>query len=244
VVTFFTMPKAFDGHIGIIQRNAIKSWTLLNPRPEIILFGDDPGVKEAAEEFNVRYEPDIERNELGTPLVSSLFEQGQLLASNDVMVYINADIILLPDSVDALDDFIDEFGANPNFLGIGERIDIDITEPLDFSGDWDERLRAGVKERGIHHGPTGIDYFIFKRGLYQTIPPFAIGRTAWDNWLVSKALMQAVPVIDMTRRVLAVHQNHVYNHKSLDEKAENYKIMGDVPAMHVVHATHKMKQKE
>src|SRR5436309_411668 len=39
MLTLFAAPKPFRGHIGIIQRNAITSWTKLQPRPEIILYG-------------------------------------------------------------------------------------------------------------------------------------------------------------------------------------------------------------
>jgi hypothetical protein len=31
VFTLFTVPKAFEGHIGVIQRNAFGSWARLRP---------------------------------------------------------------------------------------------------------------------------------------------------------------------------------------------------------------------
>ena len=43
MLTFFTTAKPFRGHNAIIQRNALKSWTLLRPDVEVILFGDDEG---------------------------------------------------------------------------------------------------------------------------------------------------------------------------------------------------------
>ena len=51
--TIFTIPKPFQGHIGTIQRNAIQSWTLLHPRPEIILFGSEAGTAQVAAELRV-----------------------------------------------------------------------------------------------------------------------------------------------------------------------------------------------
>ena len=39
-LTIFAMPKAFSGHTGMIQNNAIRSWARLDPKPEILLFGD------------------------------------------------------------------------------------------------------------------------------------------------------------------------------------------------------------
>lgn len=73
--TFFAMPKAFRGHVGMIQRNAIGSWLRLTPRPEVILFGDDDGVAEYAAEHGVTHEPLVSRNEHGTPLMDDMFRR-------------------------------------------------------------------------------------------------------------------------------------------------------------------------
>src|ERR1700687_5147464 len=43
VLTIFSAPKAFDGHVGIIQENAIQSWLCLRPKPKIILFSNEVG---------------------------------------------------------------------------------------------------------------------------------------------------------------------------------------------------------
>ena len=55
MLTLFAIPKAFRGEFNQIQRNAITSWTLLEPKPEIILLGDDEGTAEVAKEFGVRH---------------------------------------------------------------------------------------------------------------------------------------------------------------------------------------------
>ncbi|MFZ0637415.1 MAG: hypothetical protein WAM08_17985, partial [Candidatus Acidiferrales bacterium] len=66
MLTLFAMPKPFEGHIGIIQRNAITSWTRLTPQPEIILFGDEAGVAEIAGELGLRHVAHVKRNEKNT----------------------------------------------------------------------------------------------------------------------------------------------------------------------------------
>lgn len=63
MLTIFSCPKPFRGHINIIQRNAIRSWTLLQARPEIILIGNEEGTAEVCKEFGLRHIPDVERNE-------------------------------------------------------------------------------------------------------------------------------------------------------------------------------------
>jgi len=51
MITIFTTPKPFEDAKTIAsQRNAILSWKKMCPFCEIILFGDDYGVKEISEE--------------------------------------------------------------------------------------------------------------------------------------------------------------------------------------------------
>ena len=63
MLTIFTIPKAFNGHIDIIQRNAIKSWTLLEPKCQVILAGDDEGTDLAARDLGVEHIAKLTRNE-------------------------------------------------------------------------------------------------------------------------------------------------------------------------------------
>jgi len=210
MVTIFAIPKPFHNHVGIIQRNAIKSWSLLRPACEIILFGDAGGIKEAADEFGVRYDDNIMKNEYGTPYINSVFYRAEQLAKYDLLCYVNCDIILTNDLLKAVSEAANSF--KKHFLLLGRRWNIEIDKPLDFSFGWESRLRGLVDQSGWLEAPTGIDYFVFKKGLWGNIPPFAVGRTAWDNWLIYKAREQNIPVIDATSVVRAVHQVHQYFH--------------------------------
>jgi hypothetical protein len=209
MLTCFSIPKAFRGHTGIIQHNAIKSWTLMRPRPEIILFGDDEGTAEAAKSFSVRHVPQVARNEYGTPLLNDLFEQAQRAAAHDVLCYVNADVILMRDFFQAVDQVV---RWKTCFLLVGQRWDIDVRESLDFFAGWENDLRTRLSGQGVLHPSTGMDYFVFPRGMWGDIPPFAIGRTAWDNWLVYRARARRVPVVDATDALTVVHQAHDYSH--------------------------------
>jgi len=210
VITIFAMPKGFDGHIGVIQRNAIVSWTRLLPRPEIILFGDEAGTAEFAREFGLRHIAASRRNDRGTPFLDDLFAQAQAAASFPIVAYVNSDIILFDEFLRAIDSVA---AWRPEFLMAGRRWDIDITAPLDFAAaDWESRLRADVARRGKRRSVSWIDYFVFPRGMYREVPAMLIGRLWWDNWLVWKAGDLGAPVVDASPRVLAVHQNHGYAH--------------------------------
>lgn len=210
MLTIFSIPKPFVGHIGTIQRNAIQSWSLLHPRCEIILFGDDEGTAETAAEFGVRHVPDVAHNEFGTPLVNSLFETAERVATHDVLCYVNADIILMSSFMRAVQQVI---GLRRRFLMVGQRWDVYINELWNFKqSDWEKELSGFVRKHGKLHPPGGTDYFAFPRGLWQDLPPFAVGRPGWDNWLIYKARTRRIPVIDASIVTTVIHQNHDYNH--------------------------------
>jgi hypothetical protein len=95
---------------------------------------------------------------------------------------------------------------------LSQRWDLDVAQPLDFSGDWTHRLSSIVHRQGTLHRPAGSDFFLFPKACYQDIPDFAIGRAGWDNWMIYKARKEKWPVIDCTPSVMIIHQKHDYSH--------------------------------
>jgi hypothetical protein len=209
MVSIFSIPKAFKGHVGTIQRNAITSWTLLQPRPEIILFGNDAGTAELASELGLRHIPEIASNEYGTPLLNDLFCQAELNAVSSTMCYINADIVVLSDFWRLLARPIESM---KRFLIVSERINLDVTEEIRFDGDWEVPFRQHIQKSGIRSGHMGIDIFAFPKGTYPHVPEFGIGRTLFDQWLIKAARESGIPVIDLSRAAAVIHQNHDYKH--------------------------------
>jgi len=208
-LTLFTTAKPFVGHSAVIQHNAMRSWSLLEPRPEILLLGDEAGYAEAAAEVGAVRVPDLERNEFGTPLLSGIFRSGHEHGKGRVLMFLNADIILPPDFAQAVAIVASRF---PRFLLVGQRVDLDVDQPLSFDVTWYERLSKQVVEAGKTRGDLCIDYFAFSRDLFSEMPPFAIGRTRYDNWLIWKAADDGAVVVDASAFVRVVHQNHDYGH--------------------------------
>lgn len=216
----FTAPKPFtDGHIGMIQRNAIRSWQQMGSEVEVFLVGDEPGLAEAAAELGVPQLADVRRNAHGTPLVSSIFQLVRAACRAPMFAYVNADIILLPETLTVLRQAA---AVADDFLLLGRRHDLDLRHPLDFSAGWDVRLRGEVAGRGALHPQGGSDYFIFPRRLYQQVPDFAIGRAGWDNWMIYHAVSQPWPALDATPSLMVVHQQHDYAH--LPQGKAHYKV--------------------
>lgn len=234
MLTFFTTPKPFRGHLDVIQRNALRSWTLLHPDVEVILFGDDEGAAEAARDLGIRHEPQVRRNEHGTKYLTWIFDRAHDMARHHILCYANCDIILTADfhaSVERVN------AAHTKFLMAGRRWDTDITVPLDFAQpDWDARVRLQALEANRQRPPQWIDYFVFSRGLFHgNTPSFVIGRPGWDNWLLWHARASGAAVVDASELVVAVHQNHDYGYHPEGEKGvwegeeaqQNYKLLGD-----------------
>jgi UDP-glucose/GDP-mannose dehydrogenase family protein len=207
VLTIFASPKPFHGHTGVIQRNAIASWTLLQPRPEIILFGDDPGVGEICREHGLRHIPQLASTEFGAPLLSDLFDKAQFAASQNLLCYINADIMLTGDFLEALHKVSE---AHIRFLMVGRRWDVSIQDAWDFTARGGANgLREFVRQHGKQGPPPGnSDFFAFSRGLWRTIPPLGLGRAAWDAWLIYEARRLGASVVDASSAFMAIHQTH------------------------------------
>jgi hypothetical protein len=205
VITFVTIPKPFAGRLGTIQYNAIGSWTRVADAVRVILAGDEPGVAEAASSLGVEHEPALECNEHGTPLVSGALRIARERATEGSICFVNTDILLPPALADATRIVR---GFADRYVIIGECSDARVDVALDAGSlDW-AALRRGSRRRGA----DAIDYFVFTPDLFSDIPPFAVGRPAWDNWLIWRARSDGVLVVDASAVVKPIHQSHEYDH--------------------------------
>jgi hypothetical protein len=237
-LTVFSAPKPFtDPHINVIQRNAIRSWQQLGD-VEILLIGEEAGLAQAAAELGVRHLPGAKRNAHGTPLVSSIFGMARQASDSELLLFTNTDMIYFPD---ALRTVLQLKQNAPEFALMGQRYDLDVREPLDFSFGWEQRLRADIAARGRLHPLGGSDYFLFPRHLFSQVPDFAIGRAGWDNWMIYHAVQQPWLAVDATRTITAVHQNHGYahlageqGHQRHPETDENLRLAGGMRKMYTL----------
>lgn len=202
MLTLFSVPKPFSGQIERLQRNALRTWTSIEGI-EVLLFGDEPGTANAAADAGVSHEPQVARTAAGTPRVDDLFARAEQAAANELLCFVNADV-LLPQSLPRV--VARARGECGRFVGLGQCLDLEVGDPL--PDDWE----AVGRTRGSLRGPGGIDYLIFARCLFGPLPPFALGRAYFDNWLVWRARSLGVAVVDLTEVLPAVHQRHEYGH--------------------------------
>jgi len=250
LITLFSAPKPFtDPHVATIQRNAIKSWTLL-PNVEVILLGEETGLAEAVRELGVKHISNVARNENGTPLLSSMLQLARENSNSDLLCIINADIILMPSFVEAANQVVN---LKDKFVLLSQRWDLDVTHHIEFTEGWETRLRKQVKANGQLHRPAGSDFFLFPRSSFREVPDFAIGRAGWDNWMIYQARKENWPVIDGTPSFMIVHQNHDYSHLpggkphyEHPDTNENIRLAGGTAAVRytILDSTHQLADGE
>ncbi len=249
IVTLFTSPKPFDDpFIAMLQRNALGSWRALAPQVDVLLFGMEAGVAEAAAEFGFRHQPAVRRSRFGTPLISDLFAQAQELATTPWLAFVNADIILLPDFLGALR-ALEPYLGRRRMLVSARRWETEVTEPLDWAALDRDALAAHARQQRLN--PAGMDLFLFPRGALRDIPPFSIGRAGWDNWMIYHARReQRGWVVDATPDLTVVHQVHDYRHLpggkphfQHEESLENVRLAGGVDKLYTLwEATHWLQE--
>lgn len=201
-ITIFTCPKPFVGEFARIQANAIASWRAIGA--------------------NVVLVDDAATNDYGTPLLSDIFAKGEARSTTELVAYVNTDIILFDDFMQAVFSCADKF---LHFMMSGQRFDCryDI-EKIDATRGMAQEIRFNADDYGQWLGPQGADYFVYRKGDLGAIPPFAVGRFRTDNWLMWRALSRKLVFVDATDAVMALHQPHGYNHVP----GEVERIMNDV----------------
>ena len=120
-------------------------------------------------------------------------------------------MILLDDFAQAVHALKGELASNgtSHFLLASRRKSVAVSGALGFEApDWAARLQQEVTSKGSRDGSGGLDLLLYNRGLFSDIPPFALGRTAWDNWLVWKAEEDFAVIIDATATFIPIHQAH------------------------------------
>ena len=191
------------------RRDPARSWRALHPECQILLCGDEAGSAEAAFELGVERLLDVDTNEFGTPLLSSVFASVQARASHDLLCYVNADMLLFPDLVDAVRRVT---GACDRFLVVGETFDLEVSRDLAVDAAEAQRLEERARAEGTRRGRKAIDFFVFRRGTLGEVLDFAVGRPCWDNWVIWRARSLRMSVVDVTDVATVIHQSHEYGH--------------------------------
>lgn len=128
--------------------------------------------------------------------VGALIPFGEMLrevekeSDAEKIMYANGDILF----ADGANDVIRSIPTAQDFLLTGQRIDI---------------LQSGIKRL---HWPSGMDYFVFRRGMFKDMPKVWMGRSYCDSAIVTYCLRNKICVIDASFALRVEHQFHDYGH--------------------------------
>jgi len=211
MLTIFCSPKPFKNEAEWNQRNALRSWKAIHPEVEIFIFGSPTGAAEAAAEVDAALVPEIESSPSGAPSFNAMEKYVSRHGRHDLQLYVNCDILLNATMAIAMKACLHRFGK---FMMVGERLDLVRGVSVDVRNPgWLDSLTPIVRDgQLVSHGPTGVDYFGFPRGLWADLPLVYMGRSLCDQALLHYCLKKHLPLIDASQSVVAVHQFHDYSH--------------------------------
>lgn len=116
----------------------------------------------------------------------------------EILMYANGDVLFEEGNVLTQrrrdSEYTEILSQEKGFLLTGQRIDI---------------LADGTKRL---HRPSGMDYFVFRRGMFRALPRVLMGRAYCDSALVAYCLRKGIPVIDASFALRVEHQFHDYGH--------------------------------
>lgn len=153
------------------------------------------------------------------PEVPCLLRQADRYATEEFLVFTNSDIVL--NGIDKAVEQALEI-VRDNFVLVGQRIDSDMQY---FCGDCSKNLIRSLNQlAGAFHPPTGVDYFVYKKGTLplREMPPFLLGVWRWDNWLLDRVITHGgYKVIDCTFQIQAVHFRESLGHPNRNGASYN-----------------------
>lgn len=232
LISIFSTCKPFKGLDNIMQRNAISSWCNLDV--PIILIGDDEGTGKTCHEFSLLHIDNVRSTAKGTPLISDIFLKGINNSNTPYIIYINSDIIITPKTWEKIIEAIELSDKNEPVFISSRRKNIPLYRELNWKENGLNYLNRLDQEFGSWEAECAIDIFVFSRGLFESIPDFAIARMQWDNWLLWCAKNSGADIIDISLEAAIYHPIHGYNHTvggwqevtQGSEAVENRKLAG------------------
>ena len=207
----------------MMQRLACASWTRISTDVKIRIWMDTAeGCRRASvyPEFLSAKCSSIPNRSLdnGKPYLDSFWLAARAEYPEHVLIWLNSDIIVTPESFIRIDAAISTF---PEATVISRRTDFNISRSFTVNDVFRDlnRVIDDATMNGALHDETGIDMFAFRAEspVIDNIPPFVIGAYRWDNWLVFWSLREKLTVVDISKYGIMLHAvkpSNVRHHSS------------------------------
>ena len=175
------------------------------PSSEILFYSDDDGIAKLAKKFNAVVAKKIKKVN-GKPSIFCGLVWAANNACNDILVYLNTDIVLTGGMTKILTVATQQFGSQ--WLMSCQRLNLEYTE---------ETHELLLKEKNEElannaaiHRKSGMDLFAFNKTLLLnwSAPALPVGYPGWDSYFISAQRARNIPIIDSTEGFKIFHQNH------------------------------------
>lgn len=193
-----------------IHSNVLHNWAQYKPviQPILYAYQTDERLTTMATSLGWLVFPTPRLSKNGVPFFKDMYFHAQQQVDSVFYGYFNGDLLFDDGLVDTLllvERFLDQLhdtmivGMRSNFPMRGEQL-YNKTEVARVARTKSKLFR-----------PDAEDYFVIAHNSFpwESLTDIVIGRPAYDNYLVAKAIMKGVSVVDATKTLLALHQSGV-----------------------------------
>lgn len=216
LLTLFTTFKESQAKRNIYA-NTLQNWARLRPYVIPVLYVVEDSVNDAnrtkdatgafmtdeatAQGWTVVRAPEVWD---GLPVLRTMFSDVIQRSKTPFYGYANGDILFVENLIQTLC-HVQQNVNWTQFLVTSRRTNAkyDPGDALNSSA----AILSVAKQRGVLFYPHSEDLFIATADGYpwSSMPRFVVGRVGFDNWMVANALLNHIPVIDVTDTVLSLH---------------------------------------
>ncbi|ELT91762.1 hypothetical protein CAPTEDRAFT_191652 [Capitella teleta] len=207
LLTMFTTFKPSEDR-NIIHGNVIKNWAAISDDVILYTSSDDVGGKRTMVEainygWTVHAAP--RTNPYNLPFVKDMFLDASALSQSEFVGYSNGDILFTANLRATLVAILHSVDPREVFI-IGRRKNVLLRQRTLHLEDHVQMVADVEAEDYLD---VAIDYFIFHQETsfpFGDLPDLVVGRSRYDNFLVSKASASGMMVVDASETITALHQ--------------------------------------
>lgn len=207
LLTLFTTFRP-DESRNVIHKNVIKNWAALGCDVSNLLYSSEiDGLwQELAVDNGWELVSVPRENPHGLPFVRDMFEDARDRSRAEFYGYSNGDILFSDGLLKTLRALDSIRLSNDRMLIIGIRKNFHSHNRTVFTIEEVKRIAA---TEGEDYLDVAIDFFIFHKNAafpYHLVPDLVVGRSRYDNFLVSLAVSDGMTVVDASETLIALHQ--------------------------------------
>lgn len=237
-IGLITTCAPFVGEKKFIQELAFYSWSLQD-NIDVVVLGNDYGVKQICERFNFIHHPDVRTaRDLGINNPAILLNDGfqrvlSTLSDVSSFLWLNSDLILVTSDIFSI---IPNLTEKQDFSGgVGLRRDYDnwnYLQEIDSLPLIFEQVVQTFEKESKLHGFHGIDLFFWSYDLFKylsrEIPPFIANGWRTDhyfNYFLFKNAKNRYDVSEVANIVHLTHKTSIQETKEWQQSHEHNKLL-------------------